>query len=241
LTIRSKFPTDVVRFVSKTGFITKELWEEYFFAGGHTRWKHQAWANLSLRGYLIPHAYQRAGNVYVLNPRNHLVLDCVAGRMARPPTPALLDHDEILNWGLIGLERQGDLSDWTTEAELKSRGLGPHRIETQGHLIKFPDALVRRKDRKLEPPVAIELERTLKARLRYRQIMSAYGAMKDIRAVLFVCESPTIENAVQESMNATYFPVEKVPVGFAQISDWKSSPSQMEISLGRRRVKWSEF
>ena len=127
------FPKALLSYVAKTGFITQETWEEFFFAGGKWRWKYQAWADLATRGYLVAYPYRRQGNVYVLNRRNRDVASVIGDRAARPPVASQLDHDEVLNRGLLEAERKGVLVHWTPEPELKALGRRGASDRIEGH------------------------------------------------------------------------------------------------------------
>jgi hypothetical protein len=235
------FPEEVVRFIAKTGFISKDLWGEFFFVGGQPRWRRQVWADLLNRKYLVPHPFGRISNVYVLNRHNKEIIDFVCGKAAKSPPAAQLDHDEILSRGLLRLERARGLVQWMSEAELKSTsGEVVHRIETQGQLIKFPDALVYTGRTAKALPIAIELEKTLKSRSRYEQIVAAYASMGGLRAILYICDSAVTERAIGQALERAYFP-EALPVGFAGMDAWRADPLTMDIRVGRNRMQWADF
>ena len=241
------FPKELIEFVAKTGFITKETWVKYFFAGRKPRWTHQAWADLARRGYLMPHPYPRIENIYVLNRLNRLVRDFVHGQAARPPAVPQIDHDEILNHGLLRAERSELISQWISEPELKAMGGREHQIKRAGRITKYPDAIVYLPrtigDMPIagDKPIAIELELTLKSRRRYRQIMAAYGCMNHIRAVLFVTKAPVIERAIKENVIKTYFPTDQIKLGFMRLADWQGNLSEAAIEIDGKRQSWADF
>ncbi|HAR43297.1 MAG TPA: hypothetical protein DCS07_11825 [Bdellovibrionales bacterium] len=230
------FPKGVIEFVAKTGFVSKEMWEQFFFMGGKSRWKHQAWADLTKRGYLVRHSNKRLKNIYVLNRHNRVVAEVLSHRAAKPPMAAQIEHDEVLGEGLLMAERGQIISSWRAEPELKAYSGIAHRIETQGELIKYPDALVQFVKSPEGSPVAVELEMTLKNRTRYDQTMGAYAGMRDVVGVLFICKAPVIERALREAVKRTYFPTEEIKLVFVPLQEWQVNPCGVlsEIHRGTR-------
>lgn len=169
------FPKELVSFVAKTGYITKATWEDFFFPGGSVRWKNLLWKSLADRGYLAAHRNQQLHDLYILNRMNREVIEFLQGRCVRAPFANQIDHDEILVRGVLQAIKNDLISDWMTEAELKRLGQGTFRIESQGQIIKYPDAIATIEKSGDSLRLAIEIEITQKQRSRYVQIMSAYG------------------------------------------------------------------
>ncbi|MGE3974762.1 MAG: hypothetical protein AB7F59_09585 [Bdellovibrionales bacterium] len=215
------FPEKAVSITAKTGFLTKEFWEEFIFQGGSKRWKNVSWKALQDRGYFMPYPNSRVKNVLVLNRYNKNVISAVQSVAAKAPSISQFTHDEVLLRGIMTAERAGSLTKWMTEAELKMHGKTTFLIQSQGDYIKYPDAVVACKDTSKEYLAAIELEMTLKSRKRYVQILSAYAAMKHIRSIIFICKDLAIERAIKEMMDHVYFPTKQISVTFVTLNQWR--------------------
>jgi hypothetical protein len=214
------FPSDLVSFVAKTGFITKETWGEYFFQGGSVRWRNFSWTSLKQRGYFLPHRSQLIKDIYLLDRMNREVAGFVKGRAVRAPILSQIDHDEVLVRGLLRAVRNGLVSGWTAEAELKSFARDSFRIESQGQTVKYPDAILDMSGPGAATKIALEIELTQKCRQRYIQILGAYASMSRIAGVLFVTDSMAIRQMIKDVARQVYFPFEKVMLEFLSVKDW---------------------
>ncbi len=214
-----KPPLDLVRFLAKTGFITHDLWRRYFCTAQSSSWMRRLKKDFIRRGYVKAHPNRYYQSVYLLNTGGDVIRSMKLDP-ASPPPIAQIEHDETLADGILSLERSGLMSFWQTESELKKLGANDYRIETQGQLIKYPDLLIYTREPLPNCILAIELERTLKSRRRYIQLLGAYASMKRINGLLYVAENPSIERTIREVMQETYFPVERLPVTFASADDW---------------------
>lgn len=214
-------PSATIQFVAKAGFITKELWDDYFFKGGTDRWRHKGWQNLVKRKYLISIPFCRLRNTYTLNRANCHV-NRIASNSVRPPPLAQIDHDECLMRGLLELERAKVISSWTTEAELKSQCPGGFKIASGGQLIKYPDAIVEPLGDRSNQLWALELELTMKNRARYVQILSAYAGMENLTGVIFIYRTLAIKHALLETVEKIYFPTNRIKIFFVNESEWRA-------------------
>ena len=217
------FPTDLVAFVAKTGFITKETWAEFFFTGGSVRWKNRLWESLRDRRYFAPYRNLRVRDIYLLNRMNREVSDFLQGRAVRAPFVSQIEHDEVLARGLLRAMKRGLVAAWTTEAELKSFSRDTFRVESQGQVVKYPDAILVMNGPSTGRKMALEVELTQKTKQRYVQILGAYAAMRGIDGVLFVTDSMAIRRVIDDTAKQVYFPFETVSLGFTGVKDWQSA------------------
>lgn len=217
------FPKDLVLYVSKTGFISKDTWKEFFFPGGSIRWKNAFWVSLVERGYFLRHPNRRLQDVYLLNRANREVIEFMQGRCVRPPFLSQMNHDEILYRGILSLAKSGFIANWTTEAELKSFEQNSFKIESQGRGIKYSDAIFTFRGDTKDLRVALEMEITQKDRKRYIQITSAYSSMTSLDCVIFIVGTKAIREVIEACLKEVYFPVDSITVGFIEVSEWQTS------------------
>ena len=229
-------PKKLIRFLGKTGFISRELWEEFFFLRGKERWRRIAWNNLLAHRYCVPHPERHLRNVYVLNRHNPVVRQLVTGRMVSPQRATYFEHDETLYRGLLMAEQSGFISDWMAEPELKAAKGSTYRIESTNGSAKYPDALVFPAWVTNSKPIAIECELTLKAPKRYEQIMAAYAAMKDLGTILFVTDHAAVERSVRRAMEEHRYGKGSPAVEFYSVEAWTNDSKKLFETLCRSRT-----
>lgn len=220
-------PEAEIRFAAKSGFLTKGLWNEFFAEGGD-RWRRMQWAFLSERHIFKPHRSSRASNVVVLNPKNTHVQKLVGNEISAAPFVAQLDHDELVARSLLQLSQTKAISDYQTESEL--RRLFPlirNRYRPKERE-KYPDAIVQVTR---GPKVALELELTLKARRRYRQVLRTYRSRKDVGRIVFIVRSAVMFESITQAIKDTYYPLLERPIGFAWLEDWSQNPARARIDF----------
>ncbi|MDO9183580.1 MAG: hypothetical protein Q7U04_14295 [Bacteriovorax sp.] len=220
-------PNDVLQYVGKTGFITFELWQKYFLKAKCRRSKFHNWKELIRRKYLVAHNNDKIKDTLVLNRSDRNVLQLFETRPAYMPNPNQLKHDEILLNGIMYLDRALHICQWQTEAELKMLRLNDYKVETQGQLIKYPDAIIHLKNANRFDVIAVEYERTQKSRKRYGQILNAYAGMKRIDAVIWIVKTPAIKNIIIEQVKQVYYPQRERPIAFLMEETWKLNPKKL--------------
>ena len=225
------FPSELVLYVAKTGFISKSTWKDFFFPGGTTRWKNAFWASLLDRGYFLRHPNPRLHDIYLLNRSSREVVEYMSGRCVRPPFISQINHDELLFRGILQLSKAGTIESWITESELKSFEQSTYKIESQGKGIKYPDSILVLKSESAKARLALEMEITQKDRRRYIQIMSAYSSMRGIESVIFIVGSKSIREVIESCLKEIYFPKDKIFVGFIDLKDWQNSASNSFANL----------
>lgn len=216
-------PIDLIRFVAKTGFITKEMWKSFFHADTSRVTTFRYWRDLVAHGYFTPHPNPHLKDVLVLSRKNLYRMGDVQRLVAYAPNPILLEHDEILLTGLLKLIKAELISEWQTEAELRVLDPKEIRLIAKGERLKFPDAIVRLSI----GPVALEYERTQKSKKRYREILNAYSEMDHVKAVIWIVKDEWISGAIKQEIKASYYPLNKRPIGFLMEKTWKEAPDKL--------------
>lgn len=238
---RHEFPIRALEITAKAGFITKELWREHVFGevpksqSGKRRY-HWAWTSLTQKGYLRPHPNRHLSNVLILGHKKLGIIRERFGAASRSPYESQFHHDELVLRGVLQAEKAGLLRHWTLESELKSNERDELKLTSQGKRLKYPDAILYLPARERERKVAVEVELTLKNRLRYRQIIGAYGFLKDLPLVLFVTATPAIERAIRETIKANPTVANGGRYGFMSLNEWQRSPVDGEIAWSGERT-----
>jgi hypothetical protein len=232
--------------MGKTGFVSRKLWQDFFFKGAKERWTRQAWKNLCLMHYCKPYRSNRMRDLYVLNRSNRLVQALVGNNAVTSPWESQLEHDELLYRGILAAEKLGYFYEWKSEGQLKSVDGDKvvFQIKAGDKKAKYPDAILCLNKTNESKLVAIECEKTQKEYKRYVAIMDAYSRIRAISAVFFITDSPAIQNAIKNAMNATHYPEATKPVLFISEADWlKGAKKQLEavVPLSCRSGSISSF
>lgn len=224
-------PIREIKFATKSGFLTKNLWIEFFASGSASiSWRNKQWVSFVTEKIFFPHYHNRAVDVLVPNPRHPLVKAVGGDAVASPPFVSQLDHDERLARMVLNLLKDGVAINYRLEAELKRLSSGSQRHYESQQKEKLPDALILLPDEK-QTRVAIELELTKKDPKRYRKIMSTYASFARADKVVFVVRDERISQTIRQAMRDAYYPHWTKPVGFGRLEDWIQNPSTARISF----------
>ena len=225
-------PIFEIKFAAKSGFLTKDLWNE-FFANGSLSWRNKRWAAFTKDKIFLPHYAKLASGVLILNRKAKLVQKTVGEEVVLPPFISQLDHDEKLAKIVLSLVKDGVVSSYRLEPELKRLASGLKRNYESEHKNKYPDALIQLADEK-KTRVALELELTKKDPKRYRHIMDTYSSFQKADMVVFIVRDDRISQSIKQAMRDSYYPIWERPVGFARLEDWAANPATARISFAEK-------
>jgi hypothetical protein len=233
-------PRAVITFAAKTGFITKEIFNE-FFATGCDRSRRRQWQNLSRHGWMVAHESPLRPDVLVLSRKSRAKSHAGAWAEVWAPYIGMIHHDEILYRMVMGLQRSGLIREWTTEAEMKKVAMRDLRLGGARINTKYPDALLT-----LDVPgnavkVALELELSRKSKRRYEDMAYAYRGMKDVRGVFFVCRNPGLVATIKNAFARAYFPTHDKPLGFALVDEWRINPARAVLEMPSRKTTFFDL
>jgi hypothetical protein len=228
-------PKKEIRFAAKTGFLSKPIWEE-FFATGSPRWRRRQWQLFLERDLFRMHPSRLPKDVLVLH-RKHLAVKAVVGEaIAMPPFAPQIEHDETVARIVLSLKREAKVLACRFEAEMKREEWGEIRFTLGCDKAKYPDALIDVMERGTIVKAALEIELSRKSPKRYRQVLQAYAARKDVKYVLFVARAKTIFEGLKAAMRETYYPDWERPIGFCDLDAWLKCPGQAPIYFSERET-----
>jgi len=230
-------PESEIRFAAKTGFLTKEIWNEFFAEGGE-RWRRKQWRLLAERGFFRVHPSRRASEVLVLNTKNKDVIAMVGDDISAPPFIAQIDHDELVARTLLQFLKENAIATHQTESELKRLYPLARNRRSGDEKEKYPDALIELKG---GLRIALEMELTLKSRKRYRHILRTYRARQDADRIIFIVRSASIFESISQAIQDTYYPILERPIGFAWLDEWTLDPLKARIDFKSFSSSWREM
>lgn len=218
-----------IRLAARAGFLTKDIWEE-FFAKGKLRWRQYKWQYLSSRGYFRKHSAAYVGETLVLNPRNSTVRQLTGGFVETPPYVAELYHDQAVLKGVMRLAKGGLIKRFVLEKQLeRENGLDRDAI-------KYPDAIL------VMPSgdrVALEIEVMRKSFSRYLEIFKRYRKLKDISKIVYVCEEGSLMELIKRAAEKSGATPENL--GFGSLSVWLNRTVDMQIQFRNRKVSFKNL
>lgn len=232
-------PENEIKFAAKAGFITKNIWINYF-ANGSEGWKNKLWNSLLLRGYFLKHPSRRANDTLVLNPNDNLVRKLIGYEKSRAPFVSQLDHDETMARIILDLLNEDIITDYRLEPELKRMTPEVHRQFELKKKTKYPDGLIKLKNED-QTRIAIELELTRKDPKRYRDIIEAYATFKNAELVIFILRDDRLALTLKNSMRDKFYPKHIRPIGFGKLCEWNENPAKAQIIFDEHKTTLEEL
>lgn len=227
---------DSVRIAAKAGFISKRIWSESF-ARGKRRWKDRQWQNLikSKLFHGVPDYGFSESALTLTEKGKALAMTLGLDPVYSPPAKNLWHDEELIRLALF-LERQGWISSWMTEQEIKFGNRGISFFKNQDRPPKVPDLVIewnRPHDKILW---AIELERTRKEFTRYYDMVGAYRGISKIDSVLVIVASDSIEANIKKAQGKLNYPQSQRPMFFATLDQIMNDPGAAEMRMGLNRT-----
>lgn len=225
-----------LRVAAKAGFLTKRIWSE-FFSTGNKRWRNRRWKSLMEMGLFHPVPdYGFIGSAVTLSGAGKaLVVNLNMDPVYSPPAKNLWHDEELIRLALF-LERQGWVSNWMTEQELKVSGRSEQFFRDQVRAIKIPDLIIKWNVPNENIFWAIELERTRKEVPRYYEMVGAYKGISKIDSVLVITATETIETNIKKAQAKMEYPQSKRPMLFASMAEVIRDPGSSELRHGASRI-----
>ncbi len=233
-------PSAEIRLAVRCGFLSREIWDE-FFAEGKSRWRRHVWSRFVSSGLFNPHYSKRASDVIVPNFNHPLVKRISGGEVTHAPNTAQIDHDEIMVKSFLTLEKQQTILSAKFEAELKREDLKSLRRYNPFDKTKYPDLVIEVKSQSQSKKIAIELELSRKEPKRYRQMMNTYMTSKQFSSVIFITELETIRTSIKRAIRENFYPHWERPVGFVDLKEWIKDPSEAAIFVGEKTTTLSIY
>jgi hypothetical protein len=231
---------DAIRFTAKTGFLTREIWSEFFARGGR-RARQKQLAFLISQKILDPHSCRPLHGVYELGPFGKALLLSNNYAFVTAPTSHLLSHDEFVATSVLKLRTLGLVDRWSTEAELKSKNDKQFVLELRNQERKFPDAVLVMKTPNKQFIVAIEYERSGKTIRRYRRLLEEYCYLFQIDLVLIVARDDAIIRRIERARRASGLARILGRLGYAVACDWIKDPARASISINDEVTTLEKF
>lgn len=231
---------DAIRFTAKTGFITREIWSEFFARGG-PRARQKQLAFLLSQKILDPHSCRPLHGVYELGSFGKALLLSNNHSFVTAPASYLLAHDEFVATSVLKLRTLGLVDRWSTEAELKSKNDKQFALELRDRERKFPDAVLAMKTPNKQFILALEYERSGKTIRRYRRLLEEYCYLFQIDLVLIIARDDAIVRRIEKARRESGLSRLSGRLGYVIAHDWIKDPARASISINDEVTTLEKF
>jgi len=140
-------------------------------------------------------------------------------------------HDEVVARSLFRLEKNGIVSEWSPECELKRTKALQFDLGISAKEQKYPDAIFIMELAGRMGTFAVEYERTLKAASRYKDILWLYSKTSNIDVVIYICKDKLIENTIKGRLNFIRNLALYKKIGFVDANEWQKNPESAVIEF----------
>ncbi len=233
-------PLEAIMFTAKMGFLSKEIWGE-FFAKGSLRSTQRQWGKLVSDGWFEQHSSPRCSDIFVLTAKAKRLVDSRVQAIAAPPHMGVFDHDTKLSQIVLKMQRQGLILKWTTESELKILSPSSLKLESHPNSYKYPDLLVTLNVSGKPVRLAIELELSRKSFKRYRDIIFSYRRLPAVKGVFYICPTEEIHKAIKKAFRQSHTSLSEKPIGFGFVDQWLCDPAKAGLEMPSRLTTLSEL
>ncbi len=224
-----------IQFVARFGFITRDLFFEYFSSKSRSQ-KYLFWKMLIEGRWLIPHSSNQSTAYLSNRARNEFAPQAVPAR-----SKFFLEHDSLAARFFLELEKLGLVDRFWTERELSINQWETYSILGCDDLDKIPDLVVDLKASYGTLRVAIEIERTQKAKSRYDQAALSYLGMKNIDLVIYGCRYKETVQQIEMAFNGEIFKVAHKAPAVYLTGEFIAQRMNADIKYQDRHFKLLEF
>ena len=230
-----KATRSALEFAYKFGFLTRHIFFD-FICCGSTATKYRNWKTLLIDRLFAESPMSK--DILFLTRKG---LAQLGGQAVKNRVYHYIPHDEIVAKMLLVLEKTNlTISSWT-EGELKASNWDTISILGGENFEKLPDLVVDMKGSSRVVRIAVEVEATLKSRLRYDKIALSYRTMKNIDLIIFVTDSRAAELQIKRAFNSEVFrKVGKIPA-FIKAKDFSTHFLESEVRIQDMRLTFKNF
>lgn len=228
-----------LKYVSKIGVMSKEVWLESFCQGSK-RWKNKQ-LKILIDNKLLKIHNCNLGDYYILGDQGREVAKSLEWNLVDSVSPNQLRHDELVGHGLWKLEQKSICKNWMIEKEIKEKRDGKFLLKDQGDQTKYPDAIFEAFMGGRFHFVALEYERNGKTIPRYRSILWSYNKMNRFSMVLFIVEDEVLKKRIKYSLRHLGQVSLIEQIAFVDAKQWHCNPLSAVIELASTRTSFEKL
>jgi hypothetical protein len=209
-------PREEIEFASKSGFITKAIWLEFFNVSKKS-WAYKRWNSFTRKAIFKFYGRNVDGSILILN-RNSADVHKIVGRdYGKAPNPYQIYHDEIVIRTVLDLKRKGKIDKFFFDSELRRGATTLNKFNSD----KIPDAIVFSNGKR----IAIEIELSNKPVSRYRKALGIYALWQEIDEIYYLTNSAKIHRSISKAAIEIDYPknIRPIHLGFVNASILKGT------------------
>ena len=217
-----------VRYVTKTGVITRQTWNE-LFCKGTDRWKRKQLRHMIELGIFRSHPCDELVDTFIMGRMGHELAKDEKWNPVYYIQPQFVKHDETVSKGLWLLESSKLCQGWMTERELKGQKSQLFKLNVREQGGKYPDGVFKLQSGHSSEIISVEYERSGKTNWRYNKAIKAYSESGEFQKILYIVESRAIEESIKRGMVYIGDASLNSRIGFISVDEWKQSPINASI------------
>lgn len=226
---------EVAEFISRFGFITRDLYFAYFCKQQRTQ-KYESWNYLLAQKWIVPHDSRKLSGYLSPKAKSYFAPYSV------PASPLFyVEHDSVAAGFFLAMNTLGLVRQYWTEPELAAVPTEVYGILGSKNADKIPDLVL-----DLDAPygslrVALEIELNRKSKERYDQAALSYLSMRNIDLVIYGCRHEKSANQILNSFRGELFLKEhKLPAVFS-VDNFLKNGLAAQVKFQGCEFKISEF
>lgn len=217
-----------IRFTAQTGVMSRKIWNKSFSFGSDT-WKSRQLNKILEMDILKDYLMLEKNQFYKLGMSGLSYARKLGVKPVTSPLSNQILHDAWVFEMILALQNKNLISEWSSEAQLKSGHL--FNDESWEQQKKIPDAVVKVKIKNEFRHLAFEYERTLKTSWRIKEILRAYAGFMQFPLVIVVCEDEIIKQSYLKMLKQTNGLGLNNKIGFTLADGWQSHPENQPIQM----------
>lgn len=226
---------EVAEFISRFGFITREIYFKYFCKQQRTQ-KYESWNYLLADRWIVPHDCRKLSGYLSPKAKSYFAPYSVPASSTQ-----YIEHDSFAAEFLLELNRLGLVRQYWTESEMSSVPAEVYGILGSKSADKIPDLVVDLEAQYGSLRIALEVELNRKSKERYDHAALSYLAMRNIDLVVYGCRHEKTAIQVLNSFRGELFVKEhQLPAVFS-IEHFAKDGIEAQVKFQGREFKISEF
>lgn len=222
-------------FAARFGFLNQEIFFRYLCTKSRSQ-KYFYWKTLVDDGWFF--RSNQNPKVLYLSRKSRSVLGngCIPARDLM-----YVDHDSHMGSFLLSLSRTNLLVRSWTEADLTRAPWESFQILGTDRFAKIPDLILDVRTSNGFLRIAVEIEKTRKAKSRYAQIALSYLEMSRVDLVIFGCDTEAIAKEIRDAFRGEGFAKgQKIP-GVFLLDDFDKHLFNSKFTFNEREFKFHQF
>lgn len=224
-----------IHFASRWGFLSRDIYFRHFCKKRRST-QYVYWKNITSSGYFVRSKVN--DRICYITPKAKNIL-MQESREAR--FHIYIEHDSLVADLILNLEQEKKLMLYWTESELKTDLMTAYSILGAERVDRFPDAVIDVIVNGKVERFAVEIERKVKSGFRYNKMVMSYSYYKNLRGVLFGCNTFSTIKAIQKSFFESQLATTEFKIGTYLYDDFEFDSLQCPVQTQQGEYTLNHF